>query len=248
LGGISLLSARVKPKGFEWDRRWMLVDENNQFLTQRVHSAMALFRLSLQFDGIVVNHQGDTLAIPFAPPSGNFFDAVIWDDTVQVSEVNPAYSEWFSKRLNIPCKLVSFPENNPRPVDAKYKLGDDHVGLADAYPYLIIGQSSLNDLNSRLAEPLPMNRFRPNLVFTGGEAFEEDSWKKFRVAGNWFAAVKPCARCVLTTVNQDTGEKGMEPLVTLAKYRRAESKVLFGQNVIAIDYKHVSVGDEIVFE
>lgn len=248
MGGISLETAQVKPKGFMLDRRWMLVDENNRFITQREINPMAFFKLSVSGDSLVVQHQLDRLEIPVNERVGNSFNATIWDDTVQVVEVNAEKSKWFSEKLGMTCKLVAFPEENPRPVDPRYKVGNDHVGLADGYPYLIIGQSSLDDLNSRLAAPVPMNRFRPNLVFTGGTAYEEDSWQKFQVGTNQFVGVKPCARCVLTTVDQTTGVKGPEPLATLSRYRRNENKVLFGQNVIALDYEKVSVGDEIIVE
>lgn len=248
MGGISLETAQVRPKGFELDRRWMLVDETNRFITQREVTPMAFFKLSLSRDTLVVHHGNDHLEVPIAEQSGSPFNAVVWDDTVQVVEVSNGKSQWFSEKLGMKCKLVSFPEGNPRPVDERYKVANDHVGLADGYPYLIIGQSSLDDLNSRLATPVPMNRFRPNLVFTGGEPFEEDTWRNFRVGENRFVGVKPCARCVLTTVDQATGQKGSEPLATLSRYRRNENKVLFGQNVIALDYDKVSVGDEVVLE
>ena len=109
----------------------------------------------------------------------------------------------------------------------------------------MIGQSSLDDLNSRLEFPVPMNRFRPNLVFTGGQPYEEDSWKLLTIGNNKFAGVKPCSRCVLTTVDQNTGEKGKEPLATLAKYRQHENKIYFGQNLLSIDHHTIHEGDEI---
>jgi uncharacterized protein len=150
-----------------------------------------------------------------------------------------------AKHLQMNCKLVYFPESNPRAVDPNYKVNDEHVSLADAYPFLIIGQSSLDDLNSKLPEPLPMNRFRPNFVFTGGEPYEEDLWRNFSIGSNRFIGVKPCARCVLTTVNQATAEKGPEPLRTLSLYRKKDSKVLFGNNVVTVDEGDVRVGDVI---
>ena len=130
----------------------------------------------------------------------------------------------------------------------EYKINDENVSLADGFPLMIIGMASLDDLNHRLKVPLPMNRFRPNLIFTGGEAYEEDGWKNFTVGKNRFAGVKPCARCVTTTVNQETGEKGMEPLVTLSKYRKKDNQVYFGQNVLAIDKNEIHEGDEIVLQ
>jgi uncharacterized protein YcbX len=233
-------------KGLLYDRRFMLVDESGKFMTQRVHPKMALFRLSITDGVLTVQHHQDTLTIPVIPQLHEPAASVqIWDDIVQAHEVNTTYSTWFTERLGIKCRLVFFPEEYERPVDAAYKVNDEHVGLADAYPFLIIGQSSLDDLNARLKEPVPMNRFRPNFVFNGGEPFEEDQWRNFQIGTNGFIAVKPCARCVLTTVNQDTAEKGPEPLKTLASYRTRNSKVYFGQNLVATNHTEIKVGDKI---
>lgn len=248
LGGISVRSAVVRPKGLAWDRRWMLVDESNQFMTQRNLPQMALFKLTLADGRVQVTHRNESVSFPVTGDCSTLFEAAIWDDRVMVGEVSREVSQWFSEQLAMRCRLVSFPEENARPVDPKYRVAEDQVSLADGYPLLIIGQSSLDDLNMRLREPVLMNRFRPNLVFTGGAPYEEDEWKNFSAGTNRFAAVKRCARCVLTTVDPSTGEKGTEPLATLSKYRRVDSKVLFGQNLIALNYNEVSVGDKIVLE
>lgn len=250
LGGIPLQTAKVFGKGLEFDRRWMLIDEQGVFMTQRVYTEMAMFKLSLSERILTVRKQNATenVAVEFsvdAPATGQKIRARIWDDEVDVFEIDAALSNWFSHHLQIPLRLVTFPESNPRAVDAKYKVNDEHVSLADAYPFLIIGQSSLDFLNTRLAEPVPMNRFRPNFVFTGGRPHEEDEWREFSIGNNRFVGVKPCARCVLTTVNQATGQKGIEPLYTLSTYRKRESKVLFGQNLVALDHGTVKVGDKI---
>jgi len=248
LGGIRLKTAKVMEKGLQHDRRWMLIDENNRFMTQRVQNEMALFKQTMDSSQLTIQFRDNVLTIPLnSPIIDEPILSNVWDDAVTVFEVRREYSDWFSLHLDFKCRLVSFPEFNSRPVDARYKINDEHVSLADAYPFLIIGQSSLDDLNSRLERPVPMNRFRPNFVFTGGQPYEEDEWKNFTIGNNHFAGVKPCARCVLTTVNQDTAEKGKEPLLTLSKYRRQGEKVLFGQNVLAIDHNEIYEGDEISF-
>jgi len=224
----------------------MLIDGNGTFMTQRVFPKMALFKLTLEPDKFIIRHRTHSIALPFnSAPSGNLIETKIWDDTVITREVGTTYNQWFSAALEMDCKLVYFPENNPRPVDSRYKVNNDHVSLADGYPFLIIGQESLHDLNSRLEENLPMNRFRPNFVFTGGTAYEEDTWRHFKIGNNGFIGVKPSSRCVLTTINQDTGKKGVEPLKTLANYRKRNNKIYFGQNVIALDYGQISVGESI---
>jgi uncharacterized protein YcbX len=242
LGGVSVPSWQVQPKGLAYDRRWMLTDTAGRFLTQRVYPAMALFRLRIGTTGLVVTYKGESLSVPFGLAEGPDENVVIWDDTVVAREVSAAHSAWFSERLGMDCKLMFFPEENARPVDPRYKVNDEHVGLADAYPLLIIGQSSLDDLNTRLADPVPMDRFRPNLVFSGGDPFEEDTWREFTVGTNRFVGVKPCARCVLTTVNQETAERGAEPLRTLATYRKRDNKILFGQNLVSLDAQEISTG------
>jgi uncharacterized protein len=254
LGGIRLKTAKIMEKGIQLDRRWMLTDENGNFLTQRVLLQMSLFKLSIEGNELVVVKknsavQPDRVRIKIeAPSKSDIMQATIWNDTIQVTEVDPSISTWFSDQMGFVCKLVSFPEQNPRLVDPNYNVNDENVSLADAYPFLVIGQSSLDDLNKRLAEPVPMNRFRPNFVFTGGDPYEEDGWRDFRIGNNRFVGVKKCARCVLTTVNQDTGEKGTEPLFTLSTYRKENNKVNFGQNVIALDHTVVNEGDAITIE
>jgi uncharacterized protein YcbX len=249
LGGISLSSANVMGKGLQYDRRWMLVDEAGVAMTQRVFPKMALFKLSIDNQQMTITHGHEKLSIDVEPSTDSTAAPVrIWDDTVSVFEVDPSYSRWFSNHLDTPCRLVYFPEDHARPVDPRYKVNNEHVSLADAYPFLIIGQGTLDELNSRLEEPVPMNRFRPNFVFTGGEAFAEDSWRNFTIGSIRFVGVKLCARCVLTTVNQNTGQKGTEPLKTLSSYRKRDNKVYFGQNLVALDYSKVSVGDVITLQ
>ena len=247
LGGIRVFSAQVMEKGIEYDRRWMLIDKENMFMTQRDHPALALFKTSINGKGIAIHHSGEEIIIPFQI-SGPVINTAIWQDRVDVYEAGEQFNNWFSEKLKLECRLVYFPESNPRPVDPVYTINNEHVGLADAYPLLIIGQSSLDDLNDRMKTLLPMNRFRPNLVFTGGEPFEEDEWKSFNSGDCRFAAVKPCARCMTTTVNQDNGEKGIEPLATLATYRRKDNYVYFGQNLLVLRTGTIAEGDEIILE
>lgn len=248
LGGIRLTKATVLEKGLAYDRRWMLVDEDGKFLTQRVYPEMALFKLTINNEELIITHTQKLSkhSIPLKPLKANEFKEVtIWDDTVKAFEVSAESSSWFSEMLSIPCKLVHFPEENVRAVDPRYASNDENVSLADGYPFLIIGEASLADLNDKMESPLPMNRFRPNFVFSGGQPFEEDHWKEFTIGSNKFLGVKPCSRCVLTTVDQETAVKGIEPLRTLATYRKWDNKIYFGQNLLAIDHTFVQEGDRI---
>lgn len=243
LGGVPLSDTRILPKGLPLDRRWMLIDEQRIAMTQRVYPMMALFRQTIEGEQLKVSYKDNAISIRVKEYSKEPLEVTIWNDTVIAYEVSKPHSQWFSEMLRTKCTLVHFPDENPRPVDSQYKINDDHVSLADGFPFLIIGQSSLDDLNSRLSEPVPMNRFRPNFVFTGGKPYLEDTWKKFIIGNNLFAAVKPCGRCTIPTVNQLTGEKSTEPLKTLSTYRKKDNIVYFGQNVIALQYNIVSVGD-----
>lgn len=251
LGGIRVTQAYVKEKGLEYDRRWMLVDENGMFMTQRVLPTMALLKLKLENGElrIVDSSKSTTHSISLNPSLSNSEEEVIiWNDTVKAVEVNKETSAWFSEVLEKKCRLVYFPEQNSRAVDKNFSVNHEHVSLADGYPFLIIGQSSLDHLNSKLEVPIPMNRFRPNFVFTGREPHEEDTWRNFTIGINRFVGVKPCARCAIPTINQDTAEKGIEPSRTLALYRKKDNKILFGQNLVSVDHQSVKEGDLITIQ
>jgi uncharacterized protein len=247
LGGIRVKQAEVLIKGLKHDRRWMLVDENGGFLTQRTHPALALFKLSPGDHGFQVLHEGEEKQLFIQPAAGERIRSHVWDDEVEVIEADTHLSQWFSTHLGFRVRLVQFPESHPRPVDARYAHANEHVSLADGYPLLIIGEASLADLNKRLSSPVPMNRFRPNLVFSGGQAYEEDTWNEFRIGESMFKGVKPCSRCILTTIDQDTGTQGKEPLATLATYRKKENKIYFGQNVLALNEKTIYENTPIYF-
>jgi uncharacterized protein len=247
LGGISVDSAFAGERGLKYDRRYLLVDENRMFLTQRDLPQMALLKLSFTEKGFNVLYAIDNslVTIPFESESNEKVKVKIWDDQCNSVRVSKKLDEWFSDKLKINCSLVYMPDKEQRVVEKKY-INEDHiVSFADAYPYLIIGQSSLDDLNSRLEIPLPINRFRPNFVFSGGNPYEEDDWKDFKIGDTHFKAVKPCARCMITTTNQETAERSNEPLKTLSTYRRINGKVMFGMNVICSKQGFVTIGDKI---
>lgn len=249
LGGISLNSSVVEERGLQYDRRWMLVDENRIFMTQRDFPQMALIQLSLSENNLIAKHKTDSsfsaLSIPLKYFSDERIDVVIWDDKCKAVPIGKAYDDWFSNALKIKCRLVNMPENEKRIVEKKFLTEDTIVSFADAYPFLIIGQSSLDDLNSRMEIKLPMNRFRTNFVFSGGKPFEEDKWQNFSIGEVKFRALKPCARCVITTTDQETAIRNSEPLRTLATFRKFGNKVLFGMNLVAVSSGIVSIGDKI---
>jgi hypothetical protein len=252
LGGISLREAVVEQRGLLFDRRMMLVDENGIFITQRNYREMALLKTEIINDELVVYHLINKHSIKIPIKETNYSKrnktrVVIWDDECTAVAVSEEADKFFSDMLNINCRLVYMPDEEKRIVDPNKKyVEDEHiVSFADGYPFLIIGQSSLDDLNRRLETPLPMNRFRTNFVFTGGEPFEEDNWKDFLIGDIKFKAVKPCARCVITTTDQQTAVRNDEPLKTLSTFRKVGNKVLFGMNLIAYGTGKVKIGDDI---
>jgi uncharacterized protein YcbX len=250
LGGIPLLSSIAEERGLKYDRRWMLIDENDSFLTQRQYPQMALFNVKIDGEFLTVslkNNESEKISLPLLSTSKKTLNVKIWDDTCTAKLASPEADNWFSEILKIKCKLVQMPESTKRLVDHKYSPEEKSVSFADGYPFLIIGQASLDDLNEKLAQPLPINRFRPNFVFTGGEPYEEDNWKQFKIGEVVFSALKPCARCMITTVDQETAERGFEPLTTLASYRKKDSKVLFGMNLICNSTGTINLEDEISF-
>ena len=248
LKGIPLRSATIEGRGLEYDRRWLLVDENAQFFTQREVPKMAAIKIDVGPSGMKATCNGSSIDVPLEAATGDTRPVTIWNDTVTAEYYPQEIHSWFTGVLGLECRLVRMPESTQRILPREYAIReDDVVSFADGYPFLLIGQSSLDDLNTRLEEPVPMNRFRPNFVVAGAGPFEEDTWKRIRIGSTEFHLVKPCARCVLTTVDQVSGVKtGKEPLATLSGYRNFDGKVLFGQNLIAETVGGtVSVGDEI---
>ena len=163
LGGIALEKADITDRGFKYDRRWMLIDDQNRFLTQREHTVMALFKLQLSTEGILVRFKEDAFTIPFEPLTTITEQVTVWEDTCPATIVSPAANQWFSERMGFPVQLVYMPENSHRKVETAYARNEEIVSFADGYPFLIIGQSSLDELNDRLETPVPMNRFGPTL-------------------------------------------------------------------------------------
>lgn len=251
MGGVQVQKIEVLPKGLAMDRRWMLIDAQQRFITQRTLTQLCRFHThwSIGQDFFEIEHNGERVQVPVATPSGSLLQAQVWDDAVEVIEVDAALSRWCSRQLGIACSLVAFPEPNPRPVDPDFALsGNDVTSLSDGYPILVIGQASLDDLNARLPQPVGMERFRPNIVVANGQPYEEDHYRHFTIGRVAMAGVKPCARCVMTTIDPATGHKGKEPLQTLHTYRNMGNKILFGQNVIPVQTGSITVGDQLFLQ
>ena len=244
--GIPLEASEVDERGLRHDRRWMLVDETGCFMSQRRFERMALIGIRIESDGLLVDAPGmPSLEVPLRPPDSTLLLASVWDDLVEGLTVGDDADLWFSEFLDVGCKLVYLPDESMRLVDPTYGGPGDRVGLADAFPFLLISEASLSDLNSRLEHPVPMNRFRPNVVVRGSEPFAEDGWRLVRIGSITLRVVKPCARCAIITVDQRTAEVDKEPLRTLARFRKVGKKVLFGQNLIHDGTGTLRTGDPV---
>lgn len=242
LGAIALAETRVEERGLQYDRRWMLCDAHNRVITQREFKELALFKMQFDENGFVVSYpDGASFFIPFAI-KGETEKVTVWDDTCEAIEYKEG-SAWFSKMLAFTCRLFYMPNETKRKVDTKYASNNEITSFSDGYPILLAGQQSLNDLNDRLSEAISIDRFRPNLVFDGGSAFDEDEFVNFSINNVLLKGTKLCSRCLVITINQTTAISGQEPLKTLAAYRSKNNKVLFGQNVTVQQEGNIKVGD-----
>lgn len=244
--GLSPEAWEVDVRGLRYDRRWMLVEPSGEFLTQREWPALALIRPRIEPPHLIVEAPGmKPLTLALEPMGGRPLNVRIWDDRVDALLPDQRADAWFTEYVGAPILLAWMPDSYFRQVDRTYASEGEQTGFADGFPFLAISQASLDDLNTRLAQPIPMNRFRPNLVIGGSSPFAEDDWRRITVGSMGMRVVKPCARCVIPNTDQLTAERGVEPLRTLATFRRVGSKVMFGQNVLHDGPGRLSVGDPI---
>jgi uncharacterized protein len=252
LDGFSPKTAVVEKRGLQHDREYMLCDENGLFQTLRTNGRMANLRATIEGVNLKIESKTNPAQYILVPLAWEAAERTvqIWDDTVLARHTTPEADAFLSDFLGKKVHLVKMPQTTLRAVDARFNSGADIVSFADGYPILIVGESSMTDLNSRLPEPLSLRRFRANFIFSGGKPFEEDTFEHFCIGAVNFKGVKPCARCVLITRDPDSGVKTAEPLKTLQTYRQEGLKTLFGMNVIwdnsaweSAENPTISVGD-----
>ncbi len=248
LRGIPLEEAQLDERGVHLDRRWMLVDADGVFISQREAHRLALVDVTVAGEGLRITAPG-MQPLEVGTGTGTPMRTRIWRDDVNAVPVSKVADEWFSTFLGETVRLVYMPDHAQRVVDRSYVQPDRIVGFADAFPLLIIGQPSLDLLNEKLRaagnEPIPMRRFRPNVVIAGARPHEEDEWRQIEIGDVPVDVVKPCARCVITTIDVETAMAGKEPLRTLATYRKRGSHVLFGQNAVHRALKPIRRGAEV---
>ncbi len=253
LGGISLTQSLVTRRGLQHDRRFLVVDADHQFLTQREHPKMATVWVEIE-NGEVTFSAADmeSVSFPATPKELPTRTVQVWSSHVRAHTVTAEADQWLSDYLAVEVRLVYMPDSAERRINPVYAKNDEIVSFADGYPLLIASEESLADLNARIVknggQALPMNRFRPNLVIAGCEAFAEDRLGEIVIGDAVFRAVKPCIRCQVTTTDQASGEvRGPEPLKTLATYRDSANGVMFGMNLIPVKLATVRVGDLVTY-
>ncbi|MFT4167175.1 MAG: MOSC domain-containing protein [Microlunatus sp.] len=251
--GEDLPACEVEPWGLLGDRRWMVVDPSGRAVTAREENRLVLVDPVITGEGLRLRFPGiEDLAV-VRPKRGPLAEVELWRDRIAASLADDSAHDWFSQVIGRPVRLVYLDDPRRRPVDRRYAEPSDVVSFADGFPLLVVTEESLEQLNTWIATgpraedgPLPITRFRPSLVIRGAEPFAEDSWRRVRVGDVVFKIVKPCARCVLTTIDPDTAERTKEPLVSLARHRKIGSKLLFAVNAIPEPpYGVVRVGDPV---
>jgi uncharacterized protein YcbX len=237
--GDEVAQALVEPWGLAGDRRWMVTEPDGTFVTARALPRLVLVHPEPDGHGLTLRGPGVApLPVP-VPDGGPLVDVVVWRDRLKATYAGDAAAAWLTEVLGRPLQLVHLGDPSGRPVDPDFGAAGDTVSFADGFPLLLTTDGSLAALNELIAAgpnpgegPVSMVRFRPNVVVAGSAPWAEDGWTALRIGEARFRAVKPCGRCVVTTVDPDTAEKGREPLATLARHRRIGGKVVFGTNLV----------------
>jgi MOSC domain-containing protein len=248
---VDLDEAVVEPWGLAGDRRWLIVDADCQFMSQRKHPALARVVVIPGPGADITAATGGypSLRVQAPDESAELLKVAVWRSTVLAAAAGPEADAWFSAYLGEPVRLVYLDDPTRRAVDPDYGADGDTVSFADGYPLLLTSTASLDQLGQWLTEngdqPVAMNRFRPSVVVSGYRPWEEDRWRRIRIGDVSFRVAKPCGRCVVTTTDQTTGERGSQPLKMLAARRRFGKNLVFGQNLIPDSPGHIRVGDPI---
>jgi uncharacterized protein YcbX len=245
LAGCRLDTVEIDRFGPVGDRRWLVTNPMGRFLTQREHPAMALISAKVTPDALQLCSGENTINVPAPAVDSRERLVQVWEDHARARDAGDAAAAWLSERLGQDCRLFYMPDDSVRMVDGLYATRGETVSFADGFPILLISQASLDALNSRLPSPVPMNRFRPNLVVSGCEPYAEDDWKRIRIGGMTFDVAKPCSRCVIPSIVQETAERDPHINRVLARYRRVEGKIYFGQNLLYQETGRLRLGDEV---
>ncbi len=254
LAGIKLNATKLSPFGLKFDRRWMIVDVTGKFISQRELAKMATIRTEILDGQLILSHLDSKIKVPRVDDCSKEMLITVWDDTFQATHVSKQVDSWLSEVLQQDCQLVYMQDGVQRQIDLDFAPEGQNVSFSDAYPLLVISQASLDDLNSRLKEPVSINRFRANIVVSGTQAFAEDDWQDLSINGIEFKAVKKCSRCIMPSINQQTGVQDQAKMLSvLSRYRKEDKKIKFGQNLIykdvdLINGQSLTLEDEVILK
>ncbi|MEN9560921.1 MAG: hypothetical protein RIQ56_194 [Candidatus Parcubacteria bacterium] len=244
--GISLTEGAVGVGGFQHDREWVIVEEDGYFITQRQFPKMALIVPEVRQGALALSAPGVSELLAPIIEEGKQMKVTVWESVNDAVDQGEAAAEWLSAFIGKKVRLARMAPGFQRKLKEKYQItGNESVGFADSMPFLALSEESLSDLNVRLKSPVEMNRFRPNIVLSGGSAFQEDSWKRIKIGEVTLRFAKQCSRCEITTVDQEKGEMGEEPLETLGTYRSKPKGIMFGADYIPENLGTIHVGDPV---
>lgn len=241
--GCSLKSMQLNLMGPECDRRWMVVDKNNAFVTQRKVRQMCLINVDQLTNGIRLSVEGMRACTIEQPVATDLFTSSVWGTEVQGLDCGDEVAAWLTEFLSKDCRLIYMPDDYKRAVDTEFAKQKELVGFADGFPLLIATQASLEDFNDKLGYKVGMDRFRPNIVISGNSAYAEDQWQTIAIGDIELALVKPCARCIMPSINPATASKEMAVNQTLQTHRRRGNDTFFGQNALYNRLGTIRVGD-----
>lgn len=244
--GLCVPEVSFTQRGPLMDRHWMVIDRNNRFLSQRKYPVMCLIETRLDNATLTLNAPAMS---PFQLDSDCTLNetrqVTVWHDSVTAADCGDAAAQWLSTYLGVECRLVAMPAATQRLVDPQYAHQQQHVGFADGFPSLIISQASLDDFNQKLASPISMARFRPNIVIGGCAPYAEDEWQSIKIGDLTLSLVKPCSRCIMPAIDPSDGSKQMAVIEALNQYRRRDRKTYFGQNALHDGVGAIRVGDPV---
>lgn len=244
LSGIAVSQWPVDKNGLQYDRKWMLIDEQNQFLSQRRLARMALIKTRIQHDKLILSAPGQQdISLDLHPTDGEAITVSIWHDQCLARTVGSEVDDWLSRFLQTECRLVYFPDDQQRIVDQRFAHPADQTAFSDGFPFLIVSENSLNALNQALETPVSMQCFRPNLVISDCASYAEDSWRQLKINDIDFRLPKPCSRCAVPGIDPETAISSKEPLTTLSRLRKWENKIYFGQNALHDNTGTLTIGD-----
>ena len=248
LTGIQLNQSAVTKTGLEYDRKWMLVDQHLQFLSQRSQPRMALIKTHIVKHQLIVSAPDyPELFLPLeAPEISATLEVTVWHDQCTALPVSKDADQWFSDFLHINCQLVYQPDSNIRTVAQSFALTNDQTSFSDGFPFLIISEASLALLNQQMGLTLSMQRFRPNLVIANCASYAEDSWREISIGEIFYRLPKPCSRCTIPQIDPATALRDKEPLRTLSRTRKWQNQVYFGQNALHNSVGTLSIGDDVI--